>query len=413
LSHPPAPRIVPNPRPDAIYRPGFPLNLFVTPLGVIFGLLSRLFRTLSSFIPFLPSLLSRLQLTGPATPRRSLAPRDTAARFIREFEEEYGIARLPWLDQGYAQSLDRAKRELKFLLVIILSPEHDDTSSYVRETLLAPDVVSFVGNQENNVLLWGGSVQDAEAYQVANAFRASKFPYAAVVAHAPANASSRRNFATSPSGMSIIAALAGPMPPTEFLTRIRTAITTHNAELQSIRAQRSEHEASRSIRAQQDSAYERSLALDRERTRQKKLEEEQRRQEQELARKAEQEKALAAEKLLQWRRWRASTLHAEPASDDKNAARISVRLPDGGRIVRRFDGSLPVEEIYAVVECHEHIAENCSSEEPYGFKHEYKFQLVSPMPRAVHSAKDHGFIRERIGRSANLIVETLDDEDDE
>ena len=51
-------------------------------------------------------------------------------------------------------------------------------------------------------------------------------------------------------------------------------------------------------------------------------------------------------------------------------------------------------------------------EEPVGFKHEYNFKLVSPMPRTVYELDEGGTLIERIGRSGNLIVEpvVLDDE---
>src|SRR6201999_2092857 len=116
---------------------------------------------------------------------------------------------------------DEAKRDLKFLLVVLLSPEHDDTQGYVRETLLSAEVVSFLRNKDNNIILWGGSVQDSEAYQISNAFGVTKFPYAALIAQAPARSGSRSGSFATPSGMSIIASLAGPMTPSEFLSKIR------------------------------------------------------------------------------------------------------------------------------------------------------------------------------------------------
>jgi FAS-associated factor 2 len=47
--------------------------------------------------------------------------------------------------------------------------------------------------------------------------------------------------------------------------------------------------------------------------------------------------------------------------------------------------------------------------EPEGFEHSYGFRLVSPMPREVFALEAGGTIKDRIGRSGNLIVETLDD----
>ena len=372
---------------------------------------------MSSFIPFLPALVARLQTTRPSNSsvRRPLKPRDGAARFIREFEEQYGSSQLPFLETGYAQALDQAKRDLKYLLVILLSPEHDDTAGYVHDTLLAADVAAFLRDAGNNVLLWGGTVQDPEAYQIADAFGASKFPFAALISNTPPGTNSSRSYPASSSGMSIIAPLTGLMPPSKFLSKIRRAIESHAPELNRLRNERAERDATRSIRDQQDSAYERSLARDRERAKQKREEEDNRKREEEESRRLEDRRERAIQDKRMWKLWRAARLQAEPAPDDKNAVRVSVRMPDGERLIRRFDGELDVEEIYAFVDCWDILkngAESKEASQPMAYKHEYAFRLVSPVPRVVYDLKGSGSIRERVGRSANLMVETIDVEEE-
>lgn len=378
--------------------------------------MSRVFRIIGAFLPFVPTFLARLQIQNRNRgSRKPLIPRDNAARFIREFEEEYGTNELPFLEKGYAHSLDEAKRDIKYLLVILLAPEHDDTPDYVKETLLSQDIVSFLRNKESNIIVWGGSVQDSEAYQVSNALGATKFPYAALIAHSPARSSRSGSYATS-SGMSIVTTLVGVMPPSEFLSKIRRAMETHTPELSQLRAERAERDAVRNIREEQDTAYERSLARDRERAKQKREDEQRKKQEEEEAAKAEKEQQHAAEQLEDWKYWRAARITPEPSANDKTAIRVSLRLPNGERIVRRFPGEVSVEEIYALVECWECLKEDSISKEaqkPEGFQHVYNFNLVSPMPRVVYDWKDQQSISSKIGRSANLIVEKLVDEDDE
>ena len=82
-----------------------------------------------------------------------LMPRDTAARFRREFDEEYSVNKLPFYEGGIAQAHDLAKKEVKFMLVVLMSPEHDDTESFVKETLLAPEDVQFLKEPSNNIIL--------------------------------------------------------------------------------------------------------------------------------------------------------------------------------------------------------------------------------------------------------------------
>jgi FAS-associated factor 2 len=341
------------------------------------------------------------------TGRRALGPKDTAARFIREFEEEYESNPIPFLENGYNMALEKAHRDLKYLMVILLSPEHDDTNSWVRDTLLAPEVVEFINDPQNNLLVWGGNVQDSEAYQVANSLKCTKFPFAAVIVHTP-NVSS--------TAMSVVGRIAGLTTPSEVVNKLRTVVTSNSEPLERLRSSRAEQQASRSIREEQDSAYERSLAIDRERARQ--------RREAELARQREEQEAAgrqAAEEqrrrnLAQWKLWRGQSLSAEPGPDVKDAVRISVRLPSGDRIMRKFAPDVDIEEIYAVVECYDILQEQETervASAPEGFVHQYGFRLVSPMPRVVYPVDEGGSVKEKIGRGGNLLVELIDEDEDE
>ncbi|KAJ5351857.1 hypothetical protein N7452_000831 [Penicillium brevicompactum] len=391
----PAPQISTQSGDQPVYRPPLIIALLFMPFNLVYRLLCTSFR--------LPALRGARQNT---TGRRPLGPKDTAARFIREFEEEYEAHPIPFLENGYNMALEKAHRDLKFLLVVLLSPEHDDTSSWVRDTLLAPEVVEFINDPRNNLLVWGGNVRDSEAYQVANSLRVTKFPFAAVVVHTP-NVSS--------TAMSVVGRIAGVNAPAEVVTKLQAAVTSNQEPLERIRSSRAEQRASRSLREEQDSAYERSLAIDRERARQRReAEAERQREEQEAAGRQAAEEQRRRD-LAQWKLWRAQSVSAEPGPDAKDTVRVSVRLPSGERIMRKFAPDADLEELYAVVECWEALqdADAPRTSEPAGFVHQYPFRLVSPMPRVVYSLDDGGSIREKIGRGGNLLVEPIENEDEE
>jgi FAS-associated factor 2 len=415
----PAPRVVPQPEGQTTTQAPFVLTVLLAPVSLLYSLLSRYFRFMGWMLPFIPRTWGRLTASNIAQPasrrgtsgRTRLNPRDTAARFIRVFEEDYGTNNLPFFEGGYAQAFDLAKKNLQFLVVVLVSPEHDETASFIRETLLDTSVVDFLRAPDNNLLLWAGSVQDAEAYQVSSALNCTKFPFTGLIVHTPQ---------ISSTAMGIAARIAGPVPPTEFIAKIRAAMQTHSAALARVRAQRDEQQATRSIRSQQDSAYERSLAVDRERARLK-------REEAARAEAAEKEALAAAEaaqlhaaKRAHWRRWRKTQLAPEPAQDAPDVVRISLRLPSAERIVRRFPADADVEELYAFVECYEPEPESDANADadadadagpapptspPADYTHSYAFRLVSPMPREVFDVNVPGSLKTRIGRSGNLIVE--------
>ncbi|RYP57217.1 hypothetical protein DL770_010713 [Monosporascus sp. CRB-9-2] len=107
-----------------------------------------------------------------------------------------------------------------------------------------------------------------------------------------------------------------------------------------------------------------------------------------------------------------------------------------GRIVRRFRADSTVEELYAFVECFDLLQSRQSRaeegegnekagdgddddddgddydyEKPEDYEHKYKFRVASLMPRVVYEPDAAATLGERIGRSGNLIVEDLQDDD--
>ncbi|KAF1811442.1 hypothetical protein P152DRAFT_437813 [Eremomyces bilateralis CBS 781.70] len=395
-------------------------------LGLIFGVLGlatttigRILRPIFGMFPFLPQFVARLSGRNPShrsgsttAGRRPLIGRDSAARVIREFEEEYGPHNLPFLETSYSTAFDTAKDDLKFLLVVLLSSEHDDTSSFVRNTLLSTRVVELFNSEKtspSSMLLWLGNVQDPEAYQVSNALNATKLPFAALIAHTPS---------VSSTAMSVICRLAGPTPPDDFANKLHAAMAHHADALNGVRATRTAQQATRNIRAEQDSAYERSLAQDRERARVRREAEAAARREEEEARQRAEEERRNADRVQMWRKWRARRIHAEPEGME-GAVRVSLRMGDGERVVRRFSGEDRVEEMYAFVECFEVLTsgelerdEESELDETDLGEYKFGFQLVSPMPREVIRPDEKRTIAEVIGRSGNLIVEKMDEDEE-
>ncbi|RFU72277.1 hypothetical protein TARUN_9984 [Trichoderma arundinaceum] len=411
-----APRIVPAP--PVIHRTPWILGLLLTPFSLGWRVASTLLRTIGYILAFLPASIRPRTVTGGIATgfrnpsgRRMLMPRDAAARFRREFDEEYGANGLAFFEGGIAQAHDVAKKDLKFLLVLFMSPEHDDTESFIKNTLLAPEVVEFISDPANNIILWGGNILDSEAYQAATEYACTKYPFSALVCLTPKEGSSR---------MGIVKRLVGPMPPSTYLSELQTAMEKYGSDLNRVRGERAAQEVARSLRDQQDSAYERSLAIDRERAREKK--------EAAAAAAAAEKRALEeaeaavelAEKRRQWKSWRAPKILPEPPASDRKVVRVALKMPEdlgGERIVRRFPQDAPVEELYAFVECQDILRGETLEEEkvdkPDGYEHKYEFRIASTLPRVVYEPSTTATMLEAIGKSGNLIVEDLSDDEDE
>lgn len=394
---------------QVVHRPSMILSILFAPFSLLYRVLATILSPIGTLFPFLPRAIARLAPSQrPQSSRRSLAPADNARRFIREFQEEYGSNSLPFTESGFNLALENAKNDYKFLLVVLLSPSHDDTGSWVRETLLSPQVTSFLASHRNEIILWGGNVQDAEAYQVADTVQCTKFPFVGLVCQTPD---------AGPTGMSTVVRAAGPLAPSQLIAKLGAAMTAQQGQLSAARHESQQAQASRNLRQEQDSAYERSLAQDRERVRLKREEAEAQARMEKEALQREETVQRNARALEQWKTWRAQSLPAEPEKNAKDIIRVSIRLTNGERVIRGFRADADLEEVYAFVECYDVLEAGAKSEkevpEPEHFEHTYGFRLVSPMPREVYTLENGGSIGERIGRGGNLIVEPIGDDGEE
>ncbi|KAB5559801.1 hypothetical protein GE09DRAFT_1114435 [Coniochaeta sp. 2T2.1] len=411
---PVAPRVVP-PQPTT-YRPPYLLSIIFAPFRAGYGLLTLLFRSVSYILSFLPrqfqfravgnTIGAGLKNTNG---RRMLMPKDTAARFKREFDEQYGENSLTWFDGGHAQALDAAKKDVKFLLIILISPEHDDTDSFVKGTLLSQEVVDFVNDPANNIILWGGNVMDSEAYQVSLEYNCTKFPCSVLACLTPKEGATR---------MGIIKRVAGPTTPSRYLASLKSAMAKYTPDLEGVRAERVANDFARNLRAEQDAAYERSLATDRERARQRREAEEAAAAEERRIRAEAEAAERREQKRQQWRKWRATTVAPEPEASVKDAVRLALNMPEGfggGRVVRRFGKETTLEELYAFVECYPIISgaesqdadDDEKAAQPEDYTHKYDFRIALMMPRETLYPEEGVTIAEKVGRGGNLIVEDI------
>jgi FAS-associated factor 2 len=134
------------------------------PKLTIWSLLCSPFTTIHRLLAFFTTLipfLSRLSLKSIPT-RRQLSPADTASRFIREFEELYGSRHIPFQGRGYADVTQHVKDADLYLLVVLISEQHDDASAFCKEVLCDEGLEEWI--RTNDCVVWGGNIADSEAH---------------------------------------------------------------------------------------------------------------------------------------------------------------------------------------------------------------------------------------------------------
>ena len=208
-------------------------------------------------------------------------PEEDVAEFINDFNSKYGVDHLPFHSGSYSNALDDAKRELRFLLVYLHSPSHQNSNDFCQTTLASPLFRDFVVNM--NVLIWGCSVESPEGYRVSQALRESCYPFLALIVL-------RQN------KMMVVGRVEGLMDVEPLCDRLQVVIRDNEAYIVAANAERAERSMNAEIRQEQDAAFQETLRMDQERERlkleaeeaKKRAEEEERMQiQQEIERKEE------------------------------------------------------------------------------------------------------------------------------
>ncbi|KAI7876546.1 hypothetical protein K492DRAFT_135209, partial [Lichtheimia hyalospora FSU 10163] len=295
------------------------------------------------------------------------------------------------------------------LLVVLQSDEHDDTDAFCRQTLTSTELIDYL--QQKNVLVWGGNVRESEAFQVSSTLQATMYPFMAIIALQSSNNSSSRSMK-----MSVVDRIEGLTDVSTVIRRFDTMIQRHGGAINRLRMERDQRDMERRLREEQDKAYLESLKADQEKERQAREAREEAMREEEAAKLAEQERLEQAEKRQQYIRYLCRTLAAEPDSSyDGKVSKLSFRLADGERVIRKFKDTLyKFVEAYPLFKAKEDVSD---AELPTNYTHKYSFTIISPYPRTVYEPSTTKLVSEEKGLwpSATLIVDTdiIDDEDDE
>nr|CAG4652067.1 EOG090X0B12 [Triops cancriformis] len=285
-------------------------------------------------------------------PRRAVTdPLGDITSFISQYDAKYGPTHPTFYQGTYSQALSDAKKELKFLLVYLHSPDHQDTERFCRSTLTSPSVISYINE---NMLFWGCSVTLPEGYRVSQALRENTYPFLALVVL-------RLN------KMTIVGRLEGYVGPELLVQRLQALVSDNEAFLVAARADRNERSFNQSLRQEQDEAYQLSLMADREKEAKKRQE----REEKEKAERQKQQELLEEEQkrqsMIQCKADAVALVPNEPAAADPDSVKLLFRLPSGQRLERRFLKTHTLRDIYHYVLSH--------PESPFNF------EIASGFPR--------------------------------
>ncbi|XP_013148085.1 PREDICTED: FAS-associated factor 2 [Papilio polytes] len=179
-------------------------------------------------------------------------PLGDVMEFINNYTSRFNAH--PVFYQGtYAQALNDAKNELRFLIVYLHSESASETQNFCRSTLGDPEVIQYINT---HALFWGCSVERSEGWRVAQSVGGRRYPLLCVVC-------------LREHRMTVVARSEGACSPLQLLQRLRRVVADNEPHLAAARADRVEREVTARLRAAQDEAYAESLAADQEKERRK------------------------------------------------------------------------------------------------------------------------------------------------
>ncbi|EDW03845.1 FAS-associated factor 2 [Drosophila grimshawi] len=278
-----------------------------------------------------------INIGGGNEPRLVTDPLADVMKFIREYYERY--PEHPVFYQGtYAQALNDAKQELRFLLVYLHKDpsRNPDVESFCRETLSSRSVIDYISA---NTLLWGCDVSTPEGYRVMQSITVRTYPLMVMI-------SLRAN------RMIIVGSFEGDCTAEELLRRLQSVISANEVWLSQARADRLERNFTQTLRRQQDEAYEQSLLADEEKERQRQRERDVARQLIAAEEQARRDIELRKEEIARLKIELVNQVPSEPAVNAEDAIAVVFKLPSGTRLERRFQQTNSILDVYHFLFCH-------------------------------------------------------------
>ncbi|THH11629.1 hypothetical protein EW146_g7978 [Bondarzewia mesenterica] len=265
---------------------------------------------------------------------------------------------------SYEEALQTCQKEARIGCIVVLSDEHDDVAEFKRNTLTDQTLVDLL--HANEFIVWGGDVRNREGWSAAQKLQATTYPFVAFVAlQPPRNSSFASSSSTRSSSSPTLTILSrhqgssisssGPTSATTLADHITNQLLPRVGPfLERIKSAARQRELERLLREEQDRAFEESARRDREkidaRILSEKLAEEERRAKEERKAQEEAERARKEGVKAGWRKWARKELIPSEPTDARDSVRVTLRLPDGQRLVRAFCTTDTVTALYSLVD---------------------------------------------------------------
>lgn len=340
------------------------------------------------------------------------------------------------IDSGFNGTHEQTQSNYTWLLVILVN--NDQESQDFLQNLLINDHFNRIFNKNDGIFketsIYLNNVEkDPESFEVGQAYKVKKLPYIMLVG----------NVSNNPSILSSMSIVYKSNIPHAFISNgenigtikkilknVHKLMDNFNAQLITQRIDKQEIEISRLLKQQQDDAYTESLEKDRLKRVQK---------ENEIKMKHDLEELVKLREnflfsLIQ-------TKWFEALNDDSSPKiKISIKLPNGKRIIEVILTSITVNDLHLYIElkifvndlinstlndCNNedeifsyisslHLPDETISVDDYVEKFSFKFELIQPFPKKVFASTNNPVSSiPELKSGVSLLVEYLQEDSDD
>lgn len=308
---------------------------------------------------------------------------------------------------------EASQTDYDFLLVVLVD---NNSTSFAETILLSEQFRDFFdgtsGTFKDSQIYMSNIEKSPEALEVAKTYKAKRFPYVCLMG----------NVSNNPSVMSSMSIVyksnlylsESEEEVSQIVTRmfrhINKCLTNYSPQLVTKKYDKQEIELSRLIKEKQDEAYLESLQQDKV----KKQEKERKLQEELSSKNLQNLKNGYITHLIStdWFQKRVEGISPE------DLLRVSIKLPNGKRVIQKFLKTAPLKEVHLFVELQlfdkpEDVEEVAMEPEEYYENFSFGFELFKPLPKvtlpsSMQSIEEFGELRS----GDNILVEFLDEEDE-
>lgn len=257
-----------------------------------------------------------------------------------------------WLQVGFAAAKQEALDTSSLLLVYLHSPLHPKGNVFLNT--FSATLHNLLGGNEQ-VLAVGFSIHTAQGLQLAQVFRATSYPFVALVqtplngrnnTGSSSNSSSSTSRNNGPTTLNLLLRAEGPSllewKLDHFIAHIQASLTRHQVLVAEATARRLQQAEETALRQQQDEEYQQALQQDQQREKDEQI------KAQQVAREQQRriDRLRNAQQMMR--------NNNNDTSSSGRTANIRFVLPSGVKLNQRFGASQSIGILFAYLVVHFH-----------------------------------------------------------